>query len=53
MYPVKGDVDVWDLVEEDGPEPGPVLLLALRHHAGQLGHPADSGEGSSPLTPEL
>jgi hypothetical protein len=49
MYPVEGDVDVWDLVEEDGPEPGPVLLLALCHYARQLGHSAP-GAGSIPLT---
>jgi hypothetical protein len=43
---------VWDLVEEDGPEPGPVLLLALCHYARQLGHSAQ-GEGSIPRTAEL
>ena len=39
MYPVEGDVDMRYLMEQDGPEAGPVLLLALGHHAGQLGHP--------------
>jgi hypothetical protein len=52
MYPVEGDVDVWDLVEEDGPEPGPVLLLALCHYASQLGHSAQ-GESSIPFTAGL
>ena len=39
MYPVEGDVDVGDLVEEDGPDAWPVLLLAVGQHACQLRHP--------------
>jgi len=52
MYPVEGDVDVWNLVQQYGPEPGPVLLLALCHYASQLGHSAQ-GESLIPFTAGL